>query len=143
MEERNGLTHERKKLIIGIGFIIAAAAFLGYEGISESRSYYMFVDEVLAMGEEGKNIRIKIHGSVVPGSVARGQDGLSFIIENNQKQITVRYSGTKPVPDSFKEGAPVIIDGRLLENGDFQGNSIQAKCASKYEAEYNKTKPQK
>ena len=134
------MRNDRKKLIIGIAVIFAAVLFLGYQGLSDGKSYYMFVDEVLAMGDEAKNIRIKIHGSVVPGSVARDAPGMAFTIENNGKRIVVRYRGNKPVPDSFKEGAPVIIDGKLTESGEFEGSSIQAKCASKYEAEYGRIK---
>jgi cytochrome c-type biogenesis protein CcmE len=134
------LQHGRKKLIIGIGLIVGAVAFLGYQGMNESKSYYLFVDEVLAMGEQAKNIKIKIHGSVVPGTVKKNHDGMSFDIAHNQKQISVQYTGNKPVPDSFKEGSPVIIDGTINPNGVFIGSSIQAKCASKYEAEYNKLK---
>lgn len=131
------------RLIIGIFIIAAAAGFLGYQGISESKSYYLFADEVLAMGERAKNMKIKIHGSVVPGSVMKSPAGMTFDIRHNEKQIHVRYSGKNPVPDSFREGSPVIIDGMIGEDGVFEGKLIQAKCASKYEAEYSRINEKK
>jgi cytochrome c-type biogenesis protein CcmE len=134
------LQYGRKKILIGICLIIAAVVFLGYQGLNESKSYYLFVDEVLTMGEQAKNIKIKIHGSVVPGTIKKEKEGMYFDIAHNQKQISVHYTGNKPVPDSFREGAPVIIDGKINQDGVFEGSSIQAKCASKYEAEYNKIK---
>ncbi len=133
----------RIKLITGILIISAAAGFLGYQSISESRSYYLFADEVIAMGEQAKNIRIKIHGSVVPGSVVKSPAGMTFDIRHNEKQIRVRYSGKNPVPDSFREGSPAIIDGMIGEDGVFDGKLIQAKCASKYEAEYSRINEKK
>lgn len=137
------MTSEKIKLLAGVSIIAAAAGFLGYQGISESKSYYLFADEVIAMGEQAKNIRIKIHGSVVPGSVIKNPAEMTFDIRHNEKQIRVRYSGKNPVPDSFREGLPVIIDGRIGEDGVFDGKSIQAKCASKYEAEYSRINEKK
>jgi cytochrome c-type biogenesis protein CcmE len=39
-----------------------------------------------------------------------------------------------PLPDTFRNDAIALADGRLASNGVFEANKIQAKCASKYEA---------
>ena len=36
----------------------------------------------------------------------------------------------------LKDGVEAVVDGQLHESGVFEGEKIQAKCASKYEADY-------
>ena len=48
--------------------------------------------------------------------------------------MTVAYAGTDPLPDTFRDGAQALADGRLDPDGVFRAGKIQAKCASKYEA---------
>jgi cytochrome c-type biogenesis protein CcmE len=48
--------------------------------------------------------------------------------------MKVVYSGIEPVPDTFKDGAQALADGKLGADGVFHAAKIQAKCASKYEA---------
>ena len=50
------------------------------------------------------------------------------------KTLKVVYSGIDPLPDTFKDGAQALADGKLGPDGVFQASKIQAKCASKYEA---------
>jgi cytochrome c-type biogenesis protein CcmE len=48
--------------------------------------------------------------------------------------LSVVYTGTDPLPDTFKDNAQALADGRLSPDGTFEASKIQAKCASKYEA---------
>ena len=45
-------------------------------------------------------------------------------------------AGTAPLPDTFKDGAEALCDGSYQADGTFEAKTVQAKCASKYEAEY-------
>jgi cytochrome c-type biogenesis protein CcmE len=47
--------------------------------------------------------------------------------------VAVRYTGV--VPDTFKNGAEVVVKGRLGPDGfQVDPDGIMAKCPSKYEA---------
>ncbi len=48
--------------------------------------------------------------------------------------LNVVYTGTDPLPDTFKDNAQALADGRFGPDGIFEASKIQAKCASKYEA---------
>ena len=48
--------------------------------------------------------------------------------------MKVAYTGTDPLPDTFRDGAQALADGRMGRDGVFHASKIQAKCASKYEA---------
>ena len=43
-------------------------------------------------------------------------------------------AGADPLPDTFRDGAQALADGRMGRDGVFHASKIQAKCASKYEA---------
>jgi hypothetical protein len=60
------------------------------------------------------------------------------VTEDQTHTLAVRYSGSQPVPDTFKDGSEAIVEGQRLSDGSFDADHIQAKCASKYEAEYGK-----
>jgi cytochrome c-type biogenesis protein CcmE len=45
----------------------------------------------------------------------------------------VVYNGSEPLPDTFRDGAQALADGKLGADRVFQASAIQAKCASKYE----------
>src|SRR3954447_2698173 len=55
----------------------------------------------------------KLTGRVVNGSVRRQGDALSFRIRdrNGSESVPVTYTGV--VPDPFRDGREVIVDGRL------------------------------
>ena len=44
------------------------------------------------------------------------------------------YSGLDPLPDTFRDGAQALAEGKMDRDGTFHATNIQAKCASKYEA---------
>ena len=55
--------------------------------------------------------------------------------------MKVAYTGTEPLPDTFKDGAQALADGKLGEDHVFRAAKIQAKCASKYEAKPGQLAP--
>jgi cytochrome c-type biogenesis protein CcmE len=53
----------------------------------------------------------------------------------------VSYVGRDPLPDTFVDGAQALVEGKLMPDGRFVAEQVQAKCASKYEAAPGKDKP--
>jgi cytochrome c-type biogenesis protein CcmE len=76
----------------------------------------------------------KLTGKVVDGSVKRSGDQLTFAIRDRDgtRSLPVTYSGV--VPDPFRDGREVIVDGRL-KNGTFVAHrdSLVTKCPSKFQ----------
>ena len=94
------------------------------------------VTDVKAMGENALGKRIKVAGHVAAGSIKGSGRTLSFTLEQNEVVLPVRYTGSSPVPDTFKDGTQAVVEGIIRDDGTFEADKIQAKCASKYEAEY-------
>ena len=51
------------------------------------------------------------------------------------------YVGTDPLPDTFKDGAQCLVEGKVQPDGRFVAETVQAKCASKYEAAPGQAQP--
>ena len=56
-----------------------------------------------------------------------------FNVQSNGRVVRASYSGV--VPDTFKDGAEVVLKGRLSgESFEVERNGVMAKCPSKYES---------
>jgi cytochrome c-type biogenesis protein CcmE len=128
----------RVKFVLGGAVIVAALAWLGFVGFQESKAYYITVDEYSAMKGNLEGKTLKLAGDVVAGSVDRSKPQMEFIITSRDHQIKVRYTGKEVIPDTFKDGSKALVEGKPAADGSFQANHIEAKCASKYESEYDK-----
>jgi cytochrome c-type biogenesis protein CcmE len=132
----------RIKILLG-GIVIAAAlVWLGFVGFQESKAYYITVDEYSSMKGTLGGKTLKLAGEVLAGSVDRAKSPMEFVIGNQDKTIRVRYVGKEIVPDTFKDGTKALVEGKADADGVFQATHIEAKCASKYEAEYDKKNAQ-
>ncbi|NIM19150.1 MAG: cytochrome c maturation protein CcmE [Candidatus Latescibacteria bacterium] len=121
---------------LGIGVVIAALIFFAISGFQEGKAYYKTIEELNAMGESAYGKRLKVAGYVEDGSIERHGREVSFKLQQDDILLAVRYTGSSPVPDTFKDGAEAVIEGKYHEDGTFEAKKIQAKCASKYEKEY-------
>ena len=66
---------------------------------------------------------------------------MEFVLVQEDQRLRVAYLGADPLPDTFRDGAQALADGKLGRDGVFQANKIQAKCASKYEPKPGQTHP--
>ena len=76
----------------------------------------------------------KLTGKVVDGSVKRQGESLSFAVRDRDGSASVPVTYTGVVPDPFREGREVIVDGKL-EGGTFvaERDSLVTKCPSKFQ----------
>jgi len=76
----------------------------------------------------------KLTGKVVDGSVKRRGETLSFAIRDRAGNTSVPVTYTGVVPDPFRDGREVIVDGKL-QGGTFvaERDSLVTKCPSKFE----------
>ena len=126
----------KAKFILGGVVIVAALAWLGFVGFQESKAYYITVDEFAAMKGNAEGKTFKLAGDVVSGSIDKTKPQMEFVIGNQDKTIRVQYIGKDIIPDTFKDGTRALVEGKATPDGIFQASHIEAKCASKYEAEY-------
>ena len=114
--------------------IVGCLVWLAVGGISDTKTYYKTIAELAQMGSAAHGERLRVGGDVQPGSIVKKGPQVAFVLHQGAKTLSVVYAGTDPLPDTFKDNAQALADGRLGPDGVFEANKIQAKCASKYEA---------
>jgi cytochrome c-type biogenesis protein CcmE len=117
-----------------ITIIVGTVVWLAFAGASETKTYYKTISEVGKMGNDAYSQHLRVGGDVEAGSIKRVGNRTQFVLIQDKERMNVIYTGTDPLPDTFKDGAQALADGKLDHDGVFRAARIQAKCASKYEA---------
>jgi len=131
----------RAKFTIGAVIIVGSLSWLSWVGVSESKTYYHTIDELKTLNATDLHHRMRIGGWVRAGSIARFPGRVDFVLTENGKELPVSYVGRDPLPDTFTDNAQALVEGREMPDGRFVAEQVQAKCASKYEAAPNQSKP--
>jgi cytochrome c-type biogenesis protein CcmE len=119
-------------LLVGL-FVagVAVAVGLALRAFQENLLYFYTPTQAIA-GEAPDGKKIRLGGMVQKGSVRRepGDLELRFDVSDNDKTMTVAYSGV--LPDLFKEGQGVIAMGQVDADGIFQAEEVLAKHDENY-----------
>lgn len=123
-------------------YLAALALFLGglgwlvFSGLDEGSVYFLNVGEALAVQPEKLN-QARLFGTVGEENLemAPGGLGVRFALvdkDDARKTIMVDYAGA--VPDTFKPGVEVIVEGGMNTTGKvFGASTLMTKCPSKYQ----------
>jgi len=110
------------------GAVVAACVgYLIYSASGGATEYYMTVSELQAHATAG-DVRV---AGVVQDDVRRS-DGLhvTFTEKDGTASMPVQYTGT--LPDIFKPGITVVVEGKLGGDGVFHARTLLAKCPSRF-----------
>jgi cytochrome c-type biogenesis protein CcmE len=122
------------KFIIAIGAIAVALTYLVYGGVKDTMVYYLTVEELKGRIPSVYKEKVRVSGTVVPGSIRKELDGsLEFKIADGDQSIDVRYRGI--IPDIFRDGVQAVVEGSYTPENVFQAKILLAKCPTKYESE--------
>ena len=123
---------QRFKLIVITLVVMGAVGYLIYTGTRDTMAYYLTVSELMKSGSQLTQAKVRVGGTVLEGSVHWFPEArqLNFIIKDDQTMVPVVYHGI--VPDSFKQGKKVLVEG-VYANGVFTAGQIMPTCPSKYE----------
>jgi len=122
--------------------IVGTLIWLAVGGVKQTATYYIPVKELNAMGDQGRDKKIRVGGVIAPNSISRDGRVVKFTLMQDAARLNVVYDGIDPLPDTFKDGAEALADGKLQNDGKtFHARSVQAKCASKYEQKPTMAKP--
>ncbi len=120
------------KIIVAALVILATVGYLAFTGVRDTKSYYVTISELNAMGGKAYTRHLRVAGNVAPGSIHRVGTNASFQLLELGKTLNVSYQGSEPPPDTFKDDAQALAVGTYGRDGVFHATQLQAKCASKY-----------
>lgn len=126
------MSRTSRKILVAVLVFVAAGTYLAYTGARSSMAYYLTVSELLD-GNLATGADLRLSGKVRAGTVQWDQVGglLEFEVTDGTRYLPVTYRGV--VPDTFKPGADVVVEGRY-DGTIFTAERLFAKCPSKFEA---------
>ena len=136
--EKSSSTKPRKRRI-PLSFLLAGIAVLGaivylvFINTQASAVYYMTVTELHSC-TTCTTQAVRVAGVVQTGSIVRddAREHISFMINDGKATLPVTYSGI--VPDIFRAGIQVVVEGKYSGQGAFQAQTLLAKCPSKFQS---------
>lgn len=121
------------KFIIAIAVIALTVSYLVYGGVKDTMVYYLTVEELKAQVPTVYDSRVRVSGTVVPGTIIKDTNGaLKFQITDGAQIIDVAYEGI--VPDIFADDVEAVVEGVYAKNDVFEADTLLAKCPTKYES---------
>jgi cytochrome c-type biogenesis protein CcmE len=126
-------------IVVVVGTLVWIAA----AGMNGNKTYYKTIAEVGQMGDRAYSQSLRVAGDIESGSIQRKGSMVEFVLIQENRRMRVAYTGSDPLPDTFRDGAQAMADGKLGTDGVFHATRVQAKCASKYEAKPGGAHPER
>lgn len=124
----------RKWILAGAGVILAVFAWLTFGGLEKNVVFFLTPQELLAKGDAGVDVPVRLGGQVKPGSMtwdAKTLD-LRFTVTDGARDVQVHSTGAPP--QMFRDGMGVIVEGRYGSGGLFEATSLMVKHSNEYRA---------
>ncbi len=128
------MTKQRRRLglILGVLAAAAAAAGLTLAGLRASVAYFYTPSDLSRLASAPAGL-IRLGGLVAAGSVAYAESdtlAVEFVVEDEFARTPVRYRGV--LPDLFREGQGVVVQGRVTAEGALDAVEVLAKHDETY-----------
>jgi cytochrome c-type biogenesis protein CcmE len=120
----------RLRLLIGLLVIIGALTFVTVRGLTGSFVYYLTPTDIVGQHKAQVGERVRLGGYVVPGSVGPGANVLTFTVTDGTDSIRVADIGS--VPELFKPGQGVVLEGSMGSDGRFHSDTLLVKHSGDY-----------
>jgi cytochrome c-type biogenesis protein CcmE len=123
--------------LVALLLFLGGAGYLLCTGIAGNSTYFLDVAEAMAMPAEELRA-VRLCGTVRPDTISRpdGVLGVAFVLADlNDPSRGVRVSYRGAVPDAFKPGCEVIVEGGIQPDNSFALHSLSTNCPSKYKKE--------
>lgn len=123
--------HKRIAFIAAGVVCLGVSAALVLNAFESNLVFFHSPSDVIA-GKAPQERAFRIGGLVQTGTVKRVGDGLTvqFDVTDTAKTIPVAYKGI--LPDLFREGKGVVVQGKLRPDGVFQASEVLAKHDENY-----------
>jgi len=125
------MTRKQKRIsvIAGLGAVLAVALGLILFALRDQIVFFYSPTEIheksVAAGTP-----VRLGGLVKEGSWKRSGDQNDFVVTDGTTDMATHYTGI--LPDLFREGQGVVIEGAVATDGSFAASNVLAKHDEKY-----------
>jgi cytochrome c-type biogenesis protein CcmE len=124
----------RRLTLIGVALaVVGVAVGLGLYAMSDSIALFLSPSEVAAKALK-PGTRLRLGGLVGTGTVTRAAAAMTFAVTDGAKSVDVDCAAAcfANVPDLFREGQGVVVEGTLAATGRLDAEAILAKHDERY-----------
>ena len=123
--------HKRAAIVVGVLAAVGVAVGLVLNAFN-SNLVFFFTPSQAAERKIEHGQRVRLGGLVEEKSVKKLEDGVTieFRVTDRAKALTVRYKGV--LPDLFREGQGVVVQGAFQPDGLFLASTVLAKHDENY-----------
>ena len=125
------MTRKQRRLsvIAGLGVVLAAAVGLILFALRDQIVFFYSPTEIhekaVATGTP-----VRLGGLVKQGSWKKTGDQNDFVVTDGTTEMTTHFTGI--LPDLFREGQGVVVEGAMAGDGSFAATNVLAKHDEKY-----------
>tara|TARA_R110000787_G_scaffold16622_25_gene50867 strand:+ start:116806 stop:117255 length:450 start_codon:yes stop_codon:yes gene_type:complete len=121
----------RRLYIIGLALLcLGAATALVLTAFEDNIVFFYSPTELAEKPDIGPGRMMRIGGLVAEGSVLKNDATVSFTVTDLNSTVPVSYTGM--LPDLFREGQGVVVEGSLGADGRFIATEVLAKHDENY-----------
>ena len=125
------MTRKQKRLsvIAGLGAVVVVAFGLILFALRDQIVFFYSPSEIhekaVAVG-----VPVRLGGLVKTGTWTHQGDRNDFVVTDGKSEMLTHYTGI--LPDLFREGQGVVIEGSMAGDGSFAATNVLAKHDEKY-----------
>jgi cytochrome c-type biogenesis protein CcmE len=125
------MTRKQRRLsvIAGLGAVVVVAFGLILVALRDQIVFFYSPSEIhdkaVAVGTP-----VRLGGLVKAGSWTHAGDRNDFVVTDGKSEMVTHYTGI--LPDLFREGQGVVIEGAMAGDGSFAATNVLAKHDEKY-----------
>jgi cytochrome c-type biogenesis protein CcmE len=119
----------RLYLVLASMAVLGIAATLILRALNQELVFFLSPTQI-AEKQPGAGTQIRLGGLVEAGSVQKSGETVVFSVTDLSKNVKVSYRGL--LPDLFREGQGVVVEGAFDGGGQFVASEVLAKHDENY-----------
>lgn len=118
------MTRRRKFVIAGLVAVVLIVGSTAYVLLSHSGGKPITISELKSLNDSGPGETVSVMGEVSPGSIEWDPASrvMRFALIDSSNTLEVVYRGV--VPDDFRAGEDIAVEGWYTESGIFEARSF-------------------
>jgi cytochrome c-type biogenesis protein CcmE len=125
------MTRKQRRLAVigGLGAVLVLATTLILFALRDQIVFFYSPTEIQTKAVAA-GTPVRLGGLVKAGSWVRAGESNDFVVTDGTTELTAHYNGI--LPDLFKEGQGVVVEGAMTTAGTFAATNVLAKHDENY-----------